>query len=924
MAFTPRNVISDISIPAPDFGLMAKSAQAVQSRYLEGFNKAQSYYKSLLNADITSKDNEQYRSEYFKKVNTYLTNISGVDFSNPANVKAATDLFQPLVKDKDFVTDLSWTSMQNAEKNKLDEVKNSTDEKVRSQYSPIMEKAMGYSYQDMQEAKRGDGSISKVGVQKYVPFQNIQNSLNQAAKDLNLNVSVDKVSGMYIITDKNGADAFPAFLQWSRQQMGNTFDEQLLVTGKVGVRSQLESMMQGDPKLTKEQAYQQIAKNNSLGIYKNFDDYKSSLNQGIQSINKQIDEIKSKHSSKVSRNDPDYQRVAQLKLLKKKYETELSGLDQSKSKDIETAFNQFMANPEYAMLPLLKDDIAKQWAQGYASTHYEHEIKENQVAMQLQRQSWEEAMAEKKQRWAQENIRLKEGLRFETDLALGKLKGEISDVATAPAEDGGVQDQYDMYQKDKEKLIDKAIQGYFNPTVLEIAAGSPNLTQTLGISYPTLSNSLKNVMDNFSKYGKDPSKNPQFASDYAKVLKFVQRINPRMTKISNVGDIMTVIDQGVAQYKGGNATKLKEARSVLGNAQQSFTEYVSLNNYEVGALKKLKEAKSDFYSFEYFDKEIYKTTGRLVPRADLSSATRLALIEQITPNFGRYSNKTGSKNTGFVVSTNPEKFNYNLIDEVIQNQKFVSDIANATELDTKKSEEILKTISNSGGEYSDIFNPNGMKAYKFTYHNKEYMKVTIPLKTDKDGNKKIQGIASGGITFYIPKEKALGMWKGLATKSIMGQSYQTPVSPDLYSIPNQLFQENDPVSWIHDGLSTSNRVTFPSYLKTTYGVSYGALEFDALKGDLYITLQADGKVDTRPIKIGGQILNRNDYNADPARYTNSINSSIIEFLSGYNDKKMSSLYQAEESHRLAMMNNPSAYDDVDDIESENENQNNEA
>jgi len=924
MAFTPRNVISDVSIPAPDFGLMAKSAQAVQSRYLEGFNKAQSYYKSLLNADITSKDNEQYRSEYFKKVNTYLTNISGVDFSNPSNVKAATDLFQPLVKDKDFVADLTWTSMQGAEKNKLDEVKNSTDEKVRSQYSPIMERAIGYSYQDMQEAKRGDGSISKVGVQKYVPFQNIQNSLNQAAKDLNLNVSVDSLSGMYIITDKNGANAYPAFLQWARQQMGNTFDEQLLVTGKVGVRSQLESMMQADPKLTKDQAYQQIAKNNSMGIYKNFDDYKSSLNQGIQSIDKQIDEIKSKHSSKVSKNDPDYQRVAQLKLLKKKYETELSGLDQSKSKDIETSFNQFMANPEYSMLPLLKDDIAKQWAQGYASTHYEHEIKENQAAMQLQRQSWEEAMAEKKQKWAQENIRLKEGLRFETDLALGKLKGEISDVATSAAEDGGVQDQYDAYEKDKQKLINKAVEGYFDPTVLEIAAGSPNLTQTLGISYPTLSNSLKNVMDNFSKYGKDPSKNAQFASDYAKVLKFVQRINPRMTKISNVGDIMMAIDQGVAQYKGGNATKLKEARSVLGNAQQSFTEYTTLNNYEVGAIRKLKESKNDFYSFEYFDKEIYNSTGRLVPRADLPAATRLALIKQITPNFGRYSSKTGIKNTGFVVSTDPEKFNYNNIDEVINNSDFVNDIANATELDANKSSDIKKAISNSGGEYSDIFNPNGMKAYKFTYHNKEYMKVTIPLKTDKDGNKKIQGIASGGITFYIPKEKALGMWKGLATKSIMGQSYQTPVSPDLYSIPNQLFQANDPVSWIHDGLSTSNRVTFPSYLKTTYGVSYGALEFDALKGDLYITLQADGKVDTRPIKIGGQILNRNDYNADPARYTNSINNSIIEFLSGYNDKKMSSLYQAEESHRLAMMNNPSAYDDVDDIESENENQNNEA
>jgi hypothetical protein len=134
MAFTPRDVISDISISAPDFGLMAQSAQAVQSRYLDGFNKAKSYYNSLLNADITSKANNEYRTEYFKKVNSYLTNLAGVDFSNPANVKSATDLFQPLVKDKDFVADLTWTSMQNAEKSKLQQVKDDRNIKIMHIY----------------------------------------------------------------------------------------------------------------------------------------------------------------------------------------------------------------------------------------------------------------------------------------------------------------------------------------------------------------------------------------------------------------------------------------------------------------------------------------------------------------------------------------------------------------------------------------------------------------------------------------------------------------------------------------------------------------------------------------------------------------------------------------------------------------------
>jgi hypothetical protein len=904
---------------------MAQSAQAVQSRYLDGFNKAKSYYNSLLNADITSKANNEYRTEYFKKVNSYLTNLAGVDFSNPANVKSATDLFQPLVKDKDFVADLTWTSMQNAEKSKLQQVKDSTDEKVRAQYSPIMEKAMSYSYEDMQNTKRGDGSISKVGIQKYVPFQNIQNVLNQAAKDLNLNVSVDSLSGMYIIKDKNGNEAYPAFLQWARQQMGNTYDEQLLVTGKVGLRGQAESLMAGDPNMTKDQAYQQIAKNNSMGVYKNFDEYKNSLNEGIQSVNRRIDEISSKNNSKISKNSPDYKSVAQLKLLRKKYETELSGLDQSKSKDIETAYNQYMSNPEYAMLPLLKDDIAKGWAQGYASTHYEHEIKENQVAMQLQRQSWDAAMAEKKQGWEQDNIRLRAGLSFANNLKLKQLEGVIPTVGTAPAELSGTTDEWDLYQQDKQDKIDKAMNGYFDPSVLEIAAASPNLTAALGMSYPTLSNSLKNVMTNWDKFGKDPSKDKAFASDYANVLKFVKRINPRMSKITNVGDIMSAIDQGVVNYKGGNATKLKQARLTLGNAQQSFSEYVTMSNTEKGYLANLKNGKSDFYNFKYFDKDAFNRTGRLVPRSDLSTAERKALINEITPNRSKYSGRTEKSSTGFQFSgIDPAKFNYNTIDEVVQNSEFINDIANATEFDENRSKEIKRQIANSGGEYSNIFNPNGMKAFAFTHHGKEYMKVTIPLKTDKDGGKQIAGIASGGVTFYIPKQKAMTMWKGLTTASMLGQSYQTPTSPDFYSVPDKLFQAPEPVSWIHDGLSSGSKVTFPNFLKTKYGVNYGALEFDALKGDLYITLQADGKVETRPIRIGGQILNRNDYNADPSKYTHSINNSILEFLGRYNDNKISSLEQSEESHRIAMMSNPDEYDDVDDIESDEDSENNQA
>jgi hypothetical protein len=98
-AFNPSSVIPDISVEAPDFSMLTRAASSVQGRYLEGFNRYRSTLSSLLNANITSDDNKKFRSEYFKKIDEYLTNLSGVDFSNPANASVANTLIDPLVKD---------------------------------------------------------------------------------------------------------------------------------------------------------------------------------------------------------------------------------------------------------------------------------------------------------------------------------------------------------------------------------------------------------------------------------------------------------------------------------------------------------------------------------------------------------------------------------------------------------------------------------------------------------------------------------------------------------------------------------------------------------------------------------------------------------------------------------------------------------
>ena len=921
MAFTPRNVISDISIPAPDFGLMAKSAQAVQTRYLDGFNKAQSYYKSLLNANITSKDNEKYRSEYFKKVNTYLTNISGVDFSNPANVKAATDLFQPLVKDKDFVTDLTWTSMQDAERAKMEEVRTNKNEKIRSQYDPMMEKAMGYSYQDMQNAKRGDGSISKVGVQKFVPFQDIQGMLNKAAKDLKLEVSIDHISGLYKITDKNGENAYPAFLQWARQQMGNKFDEQLLVTGKVKTREQVDALMQGDPNLSKEDAYQQVAKNNSLGIYKNFDSYKNSLDEGIQSIDKRIDEIKSKYNGKIAKNDPNFQLVAQLKKLRDDYKTELGGLNQSKNQDIQTAFDQYMANPEYALLPSLKDGIAQEWAKGYADAKKGRKIEGDKVGLQLQNQKFKVHLEsiknanrydleKQKHEWRMDEFRDKELYKHTLKLDLLRRKGKIGGVSRTTEEPGGNVTKFDLRNKKIKELNEIVQTGFLDKSTLEIATASTDLSTTFGSDYVEISKAMKNIIDNWDAYGQKPEANYDFFNDYQTVLKVLKRIDPGIKEITDPGQIYLAIDQGVAQYKGGNIRKRNEVRKIIADAHTSLDELFDDQNEYNQNLRALLSSKegSGYLSYDYLKDS--PSGGLELDFSKLNEDQIADLSEKLIPNADKYDNSVPMV-TGFRLQMPKESnWDYGIWDEVLKNAEFVTDNANDTKWDKDKSIKIKEQIAGAGGQLSKLLGADGATASYWNEHNEEYAKITIPVKTvktDKKTSGKALDTPSGGITFVLTKKKAY-------------EIAQNSNSEEFRQMISGVFSGQTSVAWLDNGLKRYGKAEFPKGYTSRYGLRSGVVEADAIGKRLFIKIDkyasSEPDIQELPIKL-------QDYMSNPEYWSKVIDKTIKDALEKYDQKETSELLEAQDSHNIAMNSDSDNYISIDDIEAlqdENEEQ----
>jgi len=243
----------------PDYSFLTQVYNAKQSQYDTGFNFVKNLYNSALNNPLTSEDNEQYRQQVFKKIQTSLKDASSLDLSNSANIKYAQEAINPIVKDKELVYDMSITARHQGEMRKLDMTRSSLDPKISSQYNPISRKAIEFATADLRSAKRGDDSIFKVTPQKFIPYQDVVAELNKSYKDQGLNIEVQKISGDgYIYKSSNGKLAYAPFTKWAMQIMGNKYDDQFAQQGYVEAETMIRNTMAGDG-LSREDAIRTFA-----------------------------------------------------------------------------------------------------------------------------------------------------------------------------------------------------------------------------------------------------------------------------------------------------------------------------------------------------------------------------------------------------------------------------------------------------------------------------------------------------------------------------------------------------------------------------------------------------------------------------------------------------------------------------------------
>jgi uncharacterized protein YoaH (UPF0181 family) len=285
-------------VPAyqPDYKFLVSALQVQENEYQRGLSTVRNVYNSLLNRDVTSSDNQTYRNEIFKKLQTSLKDISAIDFSNPVNISRAQSLLEPITSDQQLMYDMQVSQFHKSEKQRLESVRNSTDEKIRSTYNPTSLQAISLVEDELRNAKRGENSITNIRPQKFVAFQDPIKDLDALAKESNLEIEIDNTDGKngYIVKTTNGAMTIPQFTNWAKARLGTKYDEQFAQEAFVKTESQIRNVMQ-EQNISKQQATKLVATELGQNLYNQTLEELQASDATLKKINEEIDTFEENH-----------------------------------------------------------------------------------------------------------------------------------------------------------------------------------------------------------------------------------------------------------------------------------------------------------------------------------------------------------------------------------------------------------------------------------------------------------------------------------------------------------------------------------------------------------------------------------------------------------------------------------------------------
>ena len=356
--------IPEPALYKPDFNFFDRMLQRKQSMFEQGLGRVRSAYTSVLNAQLSNKNNIPLRDQYIKNAQEQLTKLSSSDLSLMENVNAAESIYAPFWQDKFIVQDAAMTKAYQAEMQKLMSWKDSPKLEEREKYNAISMMDLQNGLSVLQNADRTPEAFAAVEMRKAEPFTNIEAYLQKMAKDDGKEVKYDDPNGPYLIETINGERSKQKYATWAASRIGNNFQGQFDVIGRVENEERIKILKRNNPNITDQEIKGIIAK-----------DVVSELNQGYTKRNQEADveiaRIDSLLGSIGQTGGPQNEQMfnklvqerAELVAKKSAINEEYKYFDQGKDKVLEYVTNA----PKQYFSVLAKQRLINNWATGTAS-----------------------------------------------------------------------------------------------------------------------------------------------------------------------------------------------------------------------------------------------------------------------------------------------------------------------------------------------------------------------------------------------------------------------------------------------------------------------------------------------------------------------------------------------------------------------------
>jgi len=604
----------------PNFDFLNTVLATRQARYDSALNQLSGAYGSIIYADLTRDDNRVARDNFLKNSEKTIQQITSLDLSNPANVQAAQQVFQPFVDDRQMQYDIMLTKGASKAKKQADIFKNSNDPDIASKYWDTGIRAIDYKLLEFKNADRDNAY--KMAIPKYTPYINVIKEAKNILGD-DFNISVDEKIGGYIVTTKNGDKAINAIHQYldaslSTDPRVREYAGTLAYVSSMDDITALSQSYGGDINEAKAQYY--IGKSSALieNVDSKIDDY-----------SREMDGIDSKllmYESKVDRGgqltNKEKQDFAKLSSQKSIYDNALNSLDANKYSLVNALETNDISQLERYSQSLLAqsritDEIAKA-TQVNAYRNYERSMKADPYSLQASEKALDFSYWTKKKsmEWAREDAQ--KAIERAEKKALENQSGEL--MSTRVNTEAGVIDSWDNDLTSR----DNSLGGYHNSVkdlinnINDLGSGDPKIKQALdkalkstGFNYNTLMSGNVNSIG-LTNLNKVNNALVQMVNADPQIAKSVG------TLISQMNTKKQVAYSNAAQLqKNNNVTVMNLMRStnISDNEKMILKEMFTKDGALLSAKSAYDKTKSkigksdlvdfgDFFNFEDF-KDIY-------------------------------------------------------------------------------------------------------------------------------------------------------------------------------------------------------------------------------------------------------------------------------------------------------------------------------